>query len=249
VEALPPLQHPEEQPKAESRPEEPSLAVKALAVEHKDMPEMQKTVQALRAALQEMPLRLASALKRLPTNQAVRPTHSVPDTPAPSLARQQSNEPQETSTRSVEPEEPLVAPDPLPEKDPQAKRSESDEPRGTVRDKRPDEERKNADMPRSEESNVGQAGVLVKARGKTKISPTYPTHSRRHNEEGVVTVEVEVLPTGKAGRVRIVRSSGFSRLDRAAIGAVKKATFIPATKAGKAVGTTVAMSFNFRLTD
>ena len=79
--------------------------------------------------------------------------------------------------------------------------------------------------------------------------PTYPRYSRRHGEEGTVVIAVEIKASGRAGKAEVVESSGYPRLDRAAIKAVRSARFIPAKLAGKAVTSTKRLSFTFRLED
>ncbi len=65
--------------------------------------------------------------------------------------------------------------------------------------------------------------------------PNYPRTSQRLKEEGTVFLRVLVTADGKAGAVEIRKSSGFQRLDSAAVEAVKLWRFNPATIDGKAV--------------
>ncbi|MEE8563635.1 MAG: TonB family protein, partial [Alphaproteobacteria bacterium] len=51
--------------------------------------------------------------------------------------------------------------------------------------------------------------------------PRYPWISRRRGEQGRVVLEVAVAADGRAKEVRVKRSSGFARLDRAALAAVR----------------------------
>jgi len=84
-------------------------------------------------------------------------------------------------------------------------------------------------------------------RGLTK--PQYPLESRRLGEQGTVVVLVDVGADGKPHAVSIVESSGYSRLDEAALHATKEATYIPATRAGRPVASQLHIAFTFRLTD
>jgi protein TonB len=59
-------------------------------------------------------------------------------------------------------------------------------------------------------------------KSKKNKQPTYPRQSRRKGEEGTVLLEVLVLPNGEVDDVRIKKSSGFPKLDKAAVHAVKK---------------------------
>lgn len=60
-------------------------------------------------------------------------------------------------------------------------------------------------------------------------APTYPAIAKRLNEQGSVILRVLVTPSGTAGEVAIKDSSGYPRLDRAAIEAVKRWKFIAAS--------------------
>jgi len=77
--------------------------------------------------------------------------------------------------------------------------------------------------------------------------PEYPPRSRRLGEEGLVLLEVEVLPDGRAGEVRVLQSPGIPRLVAAAIEAVRKATFKPALLEGLPVRSLVEIPIRFRL--
>ena len=79
--------------------------------------------------------------------------------------------------------------------------------------------------------------------------PVYPLYSRIRGEEGSVVVVVEVLADGGAGDVEVVRSSGYHRLDRAVLRALRKATFIPARMDGRPVRSRKRLTFRFELDD
>jgi len=63
--------------------------------------------------------------------------------------------------------------------------------------------------------------------------PAYPYLSRRAKEQGVVLLKVLVSTDGKAERLQVEESSGFDRLDDAALKTVAKWRFMPATQAGQ----------------
>jgi protein TonB len=66
--------------------------------------------------------------------------------------------------------------------------------------------------------------------------PPYNPVDIREGNEGSADVEVYVLPTGRVGDVRIVKSSGFPRLDQATVDEAKrKWRLTPATRDGEAV--------------
>jgi protein TonB len=60
----------------------------------------------------------------------------------------------------------------------------------------------------------------------------YPNASRRLNEQGLVVVAVYMDTEGLPQQVQVVQSSGFERLDRAAVKGVKRARFRPYTENG-----------------
>lgn len=77
--------------------------------------------------------------------------------------------------------------------------------------------------------------------------PAYPFLSRRAKEQGVVTLRVLVTEAGRAGEIRVETSSGFERLDKAALATVKRWKFLPARQAGKAVAAWVLVPVTFAL--
>ena len=66
-------------------------------------------------------------------------------------------------------------------------------------------------------------------------APTYPSISRRLREQGVVTLEIFIRADGSVGEVRLKQSSGYKRLDDAALNTVTRWRFQPATQAGVAI--------------
>ena len=71
-------------------------------------------------------------------------------------------------------------------------------------------------------------------------SPPYPAISRRLNEQGKTTVRVLIGPDGQPKRAEIAKSSGFARLDDAALAAVMRWQYVP----GKRGDVAEAMWFN-----
>ena len=70
--------------------------------------------------------------------------------------------------------------------------------------------------------------------------PAYPPISRRLNEQGRTTVRVLIGADGLPQRAEIAKSSGFSRLDDAAVATVMRWRFVP----GKRGGVAETMWFN-----
>lgn len=66
--------------------------------------------------------------------------------------------------------------------------------------------------------------------------PPYPPISRRLGEQGQVTLRAFIEANGTASRVEVLSSSGFDRLDRAAMAAAKDWRYQPGTRAGQPAG-------------
>lgn len=80
--------------------------------------------------------------------------------------------------------------------------------------------------------------------------PEYPPSSRRAGETGTVVLEVYVLENGRAGDVRVKQSSGFPKLDEAAVREVKRSWRLqPGTENGKPVPMWGQFAVTFKLTD
>jgi protein TonB len=77
--------------------------------------------------------------------------------------------------------------------------------------------------------------------------PAYPSFARRQGWEGTALVRIQVLANGRAGAVKLAKSSGFDVLDEAATGAAKAWTFVPASQGGKPVNGWVTVPVVFRL--
>ena len=88
---------------------------------------------------------------------------------------------------------------------------------------------------------------LVKARILSLPEPVYPVLSRKRGEEGQVVLEVTISAQGEVRRAQVNRSSSFKRLDRAALSAVKKALFSPATEYGASVESVMKVAYRFEL--
>lgn len=77
--------------------------------------------------------------------------------------------------------------------------------------------------------------------------PRYPPISRRLGEQGRVMLRVLVSAEGTAESVEIERSSGFDRLDRAAVEAVRTWQFIPAKRDKQPISAHVIVPIQFTL--
>ncbi len=89
----------------------------------------------------------------------------------------------------------------------------------------------------------GELSVVCPARQP----PAYPSLSRRLGETGKVVLRVLLDEQGKVAKATVDRSSGFSRLDEAALTAVRSWRCTPAQRQGQAVEATALQPFNFVL--
>lgn len=77
--------------------------------------------------------------------------------------------------------------------------------------------------------------------------PTYPRLSKRMGEQGEVRLRVLVAVDGRVASVQLSRSSGYDRLDEAALESVKQWRFKPATQGGEPLETWVEVPVKFVL--
>jgi len=104
--------------------------------------------------------------------------------------------------------------------------------------------------PKPVEHNVVKTPPSTQGRGARITQPEYPPAARRAGEEGTVQLQVLVLSSGRAGEVKVARSSGFPKLDEAAINEVKRNwRFVPGKEDGKPVDMWHTFAVTFRLTD
>ncbi len=80
-----------------------------------------------------------------------------------------------------------------------------------------------------------------------RSAPSYPPESRKRVEMGVVVLRVELSESGHVALAKVQSSSGFSRLDEAALTAVRTWRCTPATRNGQPVRATALQPFNFIL--
>ncbi len=77
--------------------------------------------------------------------------------------------------------------------------------------------------------------------------PDYPALAKRRGIEGTVLLGVQVTAEGVAKSVTVIKTSGFSMLDRAAQEAVVRWKFVPARKGNDPVEASVIVPIEFRL--
>jgi protein TonB len=77
--------------------------------------------------------------------------------------------------------------------------------------------------------------------------PAYPPISRRLREEGKVVLDVLIGADGTAQQARVQRSSGFERLDLAALATVQRWRYVPGRKGGVATAMWFSVPIQFVL--
>jgi protein TonB len=77
--------------------------------------------------------------------------------------------------------------------------------------------------------------------------PVYPPLSRRNGEQGKVLLHVLVEADGHAQKVELSKSSGFERLDNAALDTVARWRFVPARQGERPVAGWVLIPISFVL--
>jgi TonB family protein len=88
------------------------------------------------------------------------------------------------------------------------------------------------------------------ARYTTAPRPIYPALSKRLGEQGIVTLKVRADARGAVSDAVVLQGSGYTRLDNAAIDAVREAQVVPRKgKDGRSVGAWYKASIQFTLND
>jgi protein TonB len=81
----------------------------------------------------------------------------------------------------------------------------------------------------------------------SNAKPAYPVAARSRHQQGRVVLRVEVSADGLPLRVTVASSSNHPALDEAALAAVKRWRFSPATRGGVPVAGTAEIPVEFRL--
>lgn len=84
--------------------------------------------------------------------------------------------------------------------------------------------------------SAGSSGA--KAAMVSRHNIVYPPEAMNEGREGAPVVRVEVLATGRAGKVEMVEGSGHADLDAAALSGLKTAWYQPATDGRRPVAST-----------
>jgi protein TonB len=104
--------------------------------------------------------------------------------------------------------------------------------------------------PKPVEHEVVKLPPSTQGRGARITQPEYPPASRRAGEAGTVTLQALVQADGRPSEVKVVKSSGFEKLDEAAVKEVQRNwRFVPGKEDGKPVAMWHTFAVTFRLTD
>jgi len=75
----------------------------------------------------------------------------------------------------------------------------------------------------------------------------YPPLSRRLSEQGIVTMKFSVMTDGTVAGPKVVKSSGFQRLDDAAVQCVARWRYHPAMSGGKPMAVSLEANVRYQL--
>ncbi|WNC88614.1 energy transducer TonB [Paraburkholderia sp. FT54] len=81
------------------------------------------------------------------------------------------------------------------------------------------------------------------------VTPDYPALSKRRGETGTAYVKFVVGLTGKLENIELKKSSGFSRLDDAALAAVRASSCKPYLENGQPIRAAYTQPYDFNLND
>ncbi len=192
-------------------------------------------MEAVREIEREPPVATADALK------PVEPPREKPVEPTPSLASANpAKTPVDTKTG------PQAMPAPIA---PSALEPTIDFTPPVITPPTPPQPAAPAARPPSEPASRAATAGVSSGVEAALVKPRYPALSIRAGEEGTIVLEIEVLPDGSVGFVRIIESPGHGRLEKAAIEAVRRSRFTPARHEGVAIRQVVRKSIRFRLED
>jgi protein TonB len=97
---------------------------------------------------------------------------------------------------------------------------------------------------------VNRSPPSTQGKGARITQPEYPPASRRAGEAGTVQLRCYVQADGRCSEISVVKSSGFPKLDEAAVKEVQRSwKFVPAKEDGKPVAAWHTFAVTFRLTD
>ncbi len=206
---------------------------------------------------------------------AAQPAAELPDIPEPEPIVEPDPEPVFQPEPQPEPEPVVQEPEPeaITEPPPEPKPQPKPEPRPKPAPKpkpqprsQPARETQPAKAVPAVQASTGGAPQAAQMRGEAQAvdpdrprtvgrvdylgrrpSPAYPRLSQRRGEQGRVVLRVLISPQGQVAHVKVQHSSGYARLDEAAVQAMQQARFRPYTENGIAYKALVDIPFDFVL--
>lgn len=96
-------------------------------------------------------------------------------------------------------------------------------------------------------NSQAEQGAQVPAGLIGEMHPEYPRLSRENGEQGTSLLAFTVDQNGNVLEPRIIQTSGYERLDQAALAAIRVSKFLPAQRSGKATSTETQLRVRFQL--
>ena len=229
-------------------------AIGAILLAPEESPPLMMEPEAVMVSVIEAPL-LEQAKAQLAVPTPPQPVQDVPPEPEPEVLPDPDPEPEITP----EPE-PIVekasepAPKPKPKPKPPAAKPQPDippdpKPEPPVEQVPPSGTPDGTQTPQGPRGPVSDQPVMVSSveylGGQPKV--IYPPLSQRMREEGKVMVLIDINTQGLVDKASIAASSGYARLDEAALTAARKARFKPLTRNGVAFPARAKIPFDFTL--
>ena len=78
-------------------------------------------------------------------------------------------------------------------------------------------------------------------------APKYPKRSRQRGEQGTVVLTILIKADGSVGQAQLKQSSGFTRLDKAALKAIKRWRYQAAEQNGTTIDYWYVQAMTFSL--
>lgn len=88
---------------------------------------------------------------------------------------------------------------------------------------------------RETQGDLQPKGIRATLRSRSPIVLVYPPEAKRRGQEGTVLIKITLLPSGRAGTVTVLKSSGFYLLDQAAVETYLRARYYPVIDNGRRV--------------
>jgi len=110
-------------------------------------------------------------------------------------------------------------------------------------------QKKREQAPTQTKEKVSFKENITKASSQFKIVPNYPYLSKANKEEGQVVVEVIIEANGSLKSAKILKSSGYKRLDNEAIRSIRNTSFHPTKENNVTKEDKIKLTITFNLTD